>query len=105
MASTERLDWLRAQLAGRTTEELVAGELFRPRGAWGDRSMRARRLVFKHLGLGGGLHIVERRMGLLNLAVATPSRLLLFRLRGSWRSITVGDEIAAWRLRGLRITH
>jgi hypothetical protein len=103
--TAEKLDWLREQLGGRLTEEPLAGEVFRPRGAWGDRSMRFRRFLFRHLGLGSGLHDLERRMGMLNLAVATPSRLLLFRLRGSWRGIDVADEIAAWPRRGLAVEH
>jgi hypothetical protein len=99
----ERLDWLREQLAGHISEEPLAGELFRPRGAWGDRSMRFRRLLFRHLGLGNGLHELERRMGLLNLAVATPTQLMLLRLRTSRRGIHVQEEIAAWPRRGLAV--
>jgi hypothetical protein len=44
-------------------------------------------------------------MGMLNLAVGTPTRLLLFRLRGSARSIDVVEEIAAWRRRGLGVRY
>ena len=43
--------------------------------------MRLRRFAFRRLGLGDGLNELERRMGLLNLAVATETSLLLFRLR------------------------
>jgi hypothetical protein len=103
--TAEKLDWLREQLGGRLTEEPLAGEIFRPRGAWGDRAMWVRRSLFRHLGVAGGLHELERRMGTLNLAVATPTRLLLFRLRGSCRSIDVADEIAAWPRRGLAVRH
>ena len=103
-ATPERLEWLREQLAGRVAEELLAGEIFRPRGAWGDRPLRLRRFAFRHLGV-GGMHPLERRIGLLNLAAATPTRLLLFRLRGSRSSIGVDDEIAGWPLAGLRIRH
>jgi hypothetical protein len=104
-ATSEKLAWLREQLAGHVPEEVLAGELFRPRGAWGDRSMRVRRLVLRRLGLRGGLHELERRMGLLNLAVATPTRLLLFRLHAGWRGIGVAGRIAEWPLRGLETTH
>jgi hypothetical protein len=101
--SPERLEWLRDQLDGRVSEEPLAGELFRPRGAWGDRPMRFRRLLFRRLGLGAGLHELERRMGLLNLVVATPTQLILLRLRGSWRGMNVQEEIAAWPRRGLAV--
>ena len=104
MMTPERQGWLQVELGDRLTERIVAGELFRPRGAWGDRPMRLRRFAFRHLGL-GELHPVERRMALLNLAVATPERLLLFRLGGSWRRISVEDEIAGWPLGELRTSH
>jgi hypothetical protein len=101
----ERLEWLRAQLADRVAEDVLAGEIFRPRGAWGHRSMRIRRFLFRRFGLGDGLHRLERRMGTLNLAVATPTRLVLFRLSGSWRSMDVAEEIAAWPRRGLGVRY
>ena len=103
-ATPERIEWLHDQLAERVGEELLAGEIFRPRGAWGDRPMRFRRFAFRHLGL-GALHPLERRMGLLNLAVATPTRLLLFRMRGARRGIDVDAEIAGWPIAGLPTRH
>jgi hypothetical protein len=102
-ATTERLEWLDQQLTGLVAEEVVAGEIFRPRGAWGDRPMRARRILFRQLGRGPGLHELERHFGLLNLAAATPTRLLLFRLRGSRGAIAVEDQIAEWPVRGLEV--
>jgi len=103
-ATSEKLEWLRQQLAGRMAEEPLAGEIFRPRGAWGDRPLRLRRLAFRRLGI-GAMHPLERRMALLNLAVATPTQLLLLRLRGSLRSIDVDGEIGAWPIAELRIRH
>jgi hypothetical protein len=67
--------------------------------------MRFRRFAFRHLGLGGGLHELEHELGLLNLAVATPTRLHLFRMRGSWSAISVAHELAVWPLRELRVDH
>jgi hypothetical protein len=104
-ATPERLAWLHDQLASRMTERPIAGEIFRPRGAWGDRPMRFRRFALRHLGVGSRLHELERDMGLLNLAVATQTRLHLFRMRGSWGAISVADEIAVWPLHELHIDH
>jgi hypothetical protein len=104
-ATPERLAWLEAQLAGRVSERPLAGEIFRPRGAWGDRPMRLRRFAFRRVGAGDGFHALEREMGLLNLAVATRTRLHLFRMRGSWGAISVADQIAEWPLRELRADH
>src|SRR5215203_4787166 len=102
-ATPERLAWLREQLGGQIAEAPVAGEIFRPRGAWGDRPARLRRFVFRRLGMGRGLHGLERGMGVLNLAVATQSRLHLFALRGRRGGIDVGDELVSWPLPGLEL--
>jgi len=102
-ATPERLAWLREQLGGQIAEAPVAGEIFRPRGAWGDRPARLRRFVFRRLGMGQGLHELERGMGVLNLAVATQSRLHLFALRGRRGGIDVGDELVSWPLPGLEL--
>jgi len=96
---TEGLAWMRAQLEPLAGEEVVAGQMFRPRGAWGDEPRRFRRFLWRNLGVARGpLHPLERQMSLIDFAAVTPSRLVLFRNRGAWASLTPCAAIADWPL-------
>jgi hypothetical protein len=93
---TEGLAWMREAMEGPLDEHVVAGQLFRPRGAWGDDPRELRRLLFRMLGVGRGLHELERHMSAINFAAVTPTRLALFAGSGSRRAIRPAAQIAEW---------
>jgi hypothetical protein len=95
---TEGLAWIREQVG----DDVEAGQIFRPRGAWGDAPRRFRRFMWR-LGLGGDFHPLERRMRLLNLAVLRQGRLELHALRGRVNGFELAERITDLPLEPLRV--
>ncbi|HEY1359279.1 MAG TPA: hypothetical protein VGF21_13330 [Thermoleophilaceae bacterium] len=96
------LDWARKTAAGHIDEEIVAAQMFRPRGAWGDKPRHIKRRLYRSLGVaGGGLHPLERDMAMLNVALVTPSALVLCPLRTARSGFSADPPFASLKRDGL----
>jgi len=98
----QTLDWARKTAGDHVGEEILAAQMFCPRGAWGDKPRHLKRWLFRTFGVaGGGLHPLEREMSRLNVALLSPSSVVLCPLRTGSTAFTAEPPFARFDRNGL----